>query len=104
MHVQPGGALRFTQPKAVSWGFADNSSCCAQVYVPEAMEPLLKCMHTVSSPSSMVLLAHYKRFAEASERFWHVLPKYFSHEKISEASYGVKDQPDNIGLFVLKKL
>jgi hypothetical protein len=74
---------------------------CLQVYVPEAMQSLLECIHTTSGPSSLILLAYYKRFAQAGETFWKLLPDYFDFEKIPEASFGAKAQPDNLGLFRL---
>ncbi len=72
-----------------------------QVYVPEAMQSLLVCIHTTSGPSSLILLAYYKRFAQAGETFWKLLPDYFDFEKIPEATFGAKAQPDNLGLFKL---
>ena len=71
--------------------------------MPEAMQALLECMHQVSGLSSTVLLAHYKRFAEASERFWELLPNYFACEKVPEGSYGAKSQPEHVGIFMLTR-
>lgn len=72
-----------------------------QVYAPEAMEPLLKCIHAVSSSSSIILFAKYKRFAPATKRFWELLPQFFGFEKIPETSYGSSAQEDAIGIFRL---
>ena len=72
-----------------------------QVYEPDAMQSLLECIHAVSGPSSTILLAYYKRFAQAGERFWRLLPQYFEFEKIPETIFGAKAQPDNLGLFRL---
>ena len=74
-----------------------------QVYVPEAMQSLLDCIHAVSSPSSTILLAYYKRFAEAGEQFWKLLPEYFDFEKIPERTFGAKPQPETLGIFSLKR-
>lgn len=63
------------------------------------MEPLLKCIQAVSSPSSLILFAKYKRFAPATERFWELLPLYFDVEKIPEATFGSAPQEDVIGIF-----
>ncbi|DBA97407.1 hypothetical protein WJX77_010391 [Trebouxia sp. C0004] len=71
------------------------------VYVPEAMQSLLECIHATSGPSSLILLAYYKRFAQAGEQFWKLLPDYFDFEKILEATFGAKAQPENLGLFKL---
>lgn len=78
------------------------SSSCLQVYAPEAMEPLLKCIQAVSSPASTIIFAKYKRFAPATARFWELLPLYFVWEKIPEGDYGSPDQEDAIGLFRLR--
>ena len=72
-----------------------------QVYLPEAMQSLLECIHAVSGPSSTILLAYYKRFAPADEQFWKLIPRYFEFEKIPEATFGAKAQPDNLGIFRL---
>ncbi len=78
-----------------------SMSVCLQVYVPEAMQSLLECIHATSGPLSTILLAYYKRFAQAGEQFWKLLPDYFDFEKIPEATFGAKAQPDNLGLFKL---
>lgn len=75
---------------------------CLQVYAPEAMETLLKCIQAVSTPSSTIIFAKYKRFAPATKRFWELLPLYFDWEKIPEASYGSPHQEGAIGLFRLR--
>ena len=80
---------------------ATGASHCVQVYAPEAMEPLLKCIQAVSSPSSTIVFAKYKRFAPATKVFWELLPEYFEFEKIPEADYGSPAQEDVIGLFRL---
>lgn len=72
-----------------------------QVYVPEAMQPLLECIRRVSTPASTILLAKYKRFAPASEQFWKLLPDYFDFTKVPEADFGAKPQEDCIGVFKL---
>ena len=65
------------------------------------MQPLLECIRSVSTPASTILLAKYKRFAPASERFWELLPDYFDCEKIPENVFGAKTQEDCIGIFRL---
>ena len=65
------------------------------------MQSLLACIHATSGPSSLILLAYYKRFAQAGEQFWKLLPDYFEFKKIPETSFGAKAQPDNLGLFKL---
>lgn len=67
------------------------------------MEPLLKCIHAVSSSSSIILFAKYKRFAPATKRFWELLPQFFDFEKIPETSYGSPAQEDAIGIFRLTR-
>ena len=59
----------------------------------------MKCIQAVSSPSSIILFAKYKRFAPATQQFWKLLPQYFDVEKIPEASFGSPPQEDVIGIF-----
>ena len=74
-----------------------------QVYISELMEALLECMSSLSTPSTLVLFAYYERSASAGKIFWELLPKYFSHQKIPEDSYGANPHPSNLGLFKLTK-
>jgi len=76
----------------------------AQVYIADLMEPLLECMHALANEDTLVLFAYYERSATAGAVFWGLLPVYFTHAKIPEASYGAPPHAENLGLFTLKKL
>ena len=62
---------------------------------------MLECIRSVSTPTSTIFLAKYKRFAPASEQFWKLLPDYFKCEKVPESAFGAKAQEDCIGIFKL---
>ena len=74
------------------------------MYITELMEPLLTCMHGLTSRDSLILLAYYERSATAGRAFWDLLPRYFACKKVPEAEYGVREQPDDVGVFVLRRL
>ena len=76
----------------------------SQVYIAESMEPLLECMHSLADSETLVLLAYYERSATAGAAFWGLLPSYFTHTKIPDASYGAPSHAEGLGLFQLKKL
>ena len=83
---------------------AYTKSAVVQVYIAELMQPLLECMHKLSSDGTFVILAYYERSASAAQEFWSLLPQFFNAVKIPEASFGASAQPDNVGLFQLRKL
>ena len=50
------------------------------VYEAACVRPLLQSLHSLSSETSMVLLYHTERNAEASAAFWRALPHFFRAE------------------------
>ena len=73
-----------------------------QVYILELVPALLDCLHALCHPHSIIYLAFYERSQVAGDLFWHLLPERFTAQKIPEESFGMKQQAENLGLFVLR--
>ncbi|KAK9839041.1 hypothetical protein WJX74_008313 [Apatococcus lobatus] len=72
------------------------------VYIVELVPALLHCLHALCKPHTVIYLAFYERSKAAADLFWSLLPERFTHTKIPEASFGMKPQADNLGIFMLR--